>query len=150
MEELEELIKHTKDARELKRALAVKLTLAGRSWDEVSGELDVSRGFISKWRSQYKGGGVESLSVAYHGWGGYLDSEARAAILTWLQAQEGWDVQGLISELRRRYHVEYKSLQSYYALLAEAGISWKKVFPQNPRKDLQQVLTRRAELKNFA
>jgi transposase len=121
----------------------------GRPWKMVRQELDVSRSFISKWRSQYKQGGVTSLSVAYHGWDGYLTTEARTEILAWVKAQNVWDIQGLIEELRRRYNVEYKSLQSYYALFAEAGISWKKVFPQNPRKDLDQVLARRKALKNF-
>ena len=149
MEDLEEFIKTTKDARELKRALAVKLTLKGRPWKAVQQELDVSRSFISKWRSQYKQDGVNSLSVAYHGWDGYLTTEARTEILAWVNAQKVWDIQGLIVEVRRRYNVEYKSLQSYYAVFAEVGISWKKVFPQNPRKDLEQVLIRREALKNF-
>jgi putative transposase len=149
MEDLEEFIKATKDARELKRALAVKLTLMGRPWKAVRQELEVSRSFISKWRSQYKQGGVNSLSVSYHGWDGYLTTEARTEILAWVKAQNVWDIQGLIEELRRRYNVEYKSLQSYYALFAAAGISWKKVFPQNPRKNLEHVLTRRKELKKF-
>jgi len=149
MEDLEEFIKATKDARELKRALVVKLTLRGRPWKAVQQELDVSRSFISKWRSQYKQGGVNNLSVAYHGWDGYLTTEARTEILAWVKAQKVWDIQGLIVEVRQRYNVEYKSLQSYYALFAEAGISWKKVFPQNPRKDLEQVLIRRKALKNF-
>lgn len=31
----------------------------------------------------------------------------------------------------------------------DAGIFWKKVFPQNPHKDFDLVLTHRKELKNF-
>ncbi len=150
MKELEQFIRETKDALELKRALAVKLTLAGRSWADVMQELGVSRSFISKWRSQYKRDGVESLRIAYHGWGGYLDAEAKVSMLDWLKTQDQWDVKGLARELRRRYGIEYKSLQSYYRLLAQAGISWKKSQPRNPRKDLQQVLVRRAAIKKTA
>jgi hypothetical protein len=41
MSDLKTFIKTTKDSRELKRALAVKNTLAGRPWFDVAKELFV-------------------------------------------------------------------------------------------------------------
>jgi hypothetical protein len=38
MDALQEFIRTTRDSRELKRALAVKTTLAGRPWLEVAEE----------------------------------------------------------------------------------------------------------------
>ena len=52
MSELEEFIQSTKDSRELKRALVVKMTLAKRPWAVVMEDLGVSQAFISKWRSR--------------------------------------------------------------------------------------------------
>ncbi len=48
MEELLEFISTGRDARELKRALAVKLTLEGYVHAEIIKILNVTSGFISK------------------------------------------------------------------------------------------------------
>jgi transposase-like protein len=70
MEDIQQFIDTTQHSQELKRALAVRNTLAGRPWAEVARELGVQRPFISKWRSRYKKQGAGS------GWGrrfqGYL------------------------------------------------------------------------------
>jgi transposase len=41
----------------------------------------------------------------------------------------------------------YKSQQSYYDLMNEAGLSWKKTQKTNPKKDDEQVFERREWLK---
>jgi transposase len=53
MDALQEFIRTKRDSRELKRALAVQNTLAGRPWAEVASELGVTESFISKWRARY-------------------------------------------------------------------------------------------------
>jgi putative transposase len=49
MEELYSFIASNRDRRELKRALAVSMTLRGHTHTEIMKTLQVSSGFISKW-----------------------------------------------------------------------------------------------------
>ena len=51
---LEELIKTSKEPRELKRALAVKMIMSGLKVKEIEGILQVSDSFISKWKLIYE------------------------------------------------------------------------------------------------
>ena len=85
MNDLKDFIKTTRESRELKRALAVKNTLAGRLWQEVAEELGVGQSFIGKWRHIYKLHGVEGLKLGYKGSSGYLSATERAEVMTWLQ-----------------------------------------------------------------
>lgn len=70
--ELEEFIKWTKDARELKRAMAVKMILQKKSYHEIQELLNVSHSFISKWKNKFLFEGIESLKLQYQGSKGYL------------------------------------------------------------------------------
>lgn len=45
----------------------------------------------------------------------------------------------LIEHLQKQYQVSYSSLQSYYQLFSDAGISWHKGVKKNPKQDLEQV-----------
>jgi hypothetical protein len=60
MDDLRTFIDTTRDARELKRALAIQLSLRKHPWNEIVEELGVSRSFISKWRSAFKKEGPHS------------------------------------------------------------------------------------------
>lgn len=147
MQELERFIQTTTNSLELKRALAVKNTLAGRPWKEVAQELGVQRAFLCKWRSRYKKFGVTSLRMGYRGSRGYLTPAERQRVLAWLQEQSRWQVAALQTYLRETYQVSYQSKQSYYALLAEARISWKKTQKNNPQADPAQVQAKREAIK---
>ena len=50
MEELDAFIESNPDPRELKRALAVSMTMKGYKHREIIDILQVSSGFISKWK----------------------------------------------------------------------------------------------------
>ena len=50
IQELDEWIRSNPDARELKRALAVKLVLSGWAYRAISSLLNTSNSFISKWK----------------------------------------------------------------------------------------------------
>ena len=50
--ELNNFINQTKEAREIKRALAVKMILEGKSYHEIKELLQVSHSFISLWKNQ--------------------------------------------------------------------------------------------------
>lgn len=147
MHDLEQLIDTTTNSQELKRALAVKNTLAGRPWHEVARELGVQRAFICKWRSRYKRLGAASLRMGYKGSRGYLSPVERQRVLAWIQEQERWQVTAVQQEVETTYGVRYRSKQSYYALLAEARISWKKTQKTNPQGDPVQILAKRVEIQ---
>ena len=52
---------------------------------------------------------------------------AAAKVVKWLSSQEYWHLEELINYLDKQYGVVYKSKQSYYELLEQAGLSWKKL-----------------------
>ena len=147
MKDLTQFIQTTNDGRELKRALAVKMTLSGAAWADVMEDLQVSHAFISKWRSHYKQNGITSLRGGYHGSTGYLARAEKSRIVAWLRRQTSWSVTALRTHLKQVYGVEYASRQSYYALLTAARLSWKKAQAQNPRSDPDLIAAKREEIQ---
>ena len=63
IDKLNDFINQTKESKEIKRALAVKMTLSGKSYHEVKELLNVSHSFISEWKNQALFHGVESLKL---------------------------------------------------------------------------------------
>lgn len=147
MNDLQNFIQTAQDSRELKRALAVQNTLAGRSWAEVAAELGVKESFIGTWRWRYKREGIACLSLGYQGSKGYLGAAEKPAIIAWITQQKRWDVPTLSRYVTETYGVTYKSSQSYYALLKAAGMSWKKSQDRHPKADPKKVATKREEIK---
>jgi len=145
--ELKDFIQTTRETRELKRALAVQKTLEGRPWAVVAKELGVRRDFVGKWRRRYREQGVKGLRLGYKGSRGYLSPAAKQQILTWLHQQSSWTVGAVQQELAQTYGVRYRSPQSYYALLAEAGFSWKKAQKTNPQADPEPVQAKREAIQ---
>ncbi len=145
--ELTQFIQTTRETRELKRALAVQNTLEGRSWAVVAKELGVGRDFVGKWRRRYREQGVNGLRLGYKGSQGYLSPDAKQQILAWFHQQTCWTVGALQKELAQTYGVEYQSRQSYYALLADARLSWKKAQKKNPQADPEQIQAKRDAIK---
>ena len=78
---LEELIKTSKEPRELKRALAVKMIMSGLKVKEIEGILQVSDSFISKWKLIYEKQGTSGLRLKYQGKKSYLDEKEISAPL---------------------------------------------------------------------
>ncbi len=147
MDELQEFIRTTTDVRELKRALAVRNTLSGRSRAEVAAELGSSVAFVDKWRGIYKRQGVEGLRLGYKGSAGYLTPQQHDELRDWIQAQTTWDIPTLQAHVAAHYGVQYKSLKSYYALMDEAGMSWKKSQDDHPDADPVEVEQTRDQIK---
>ena len=139
MEDLQVFISTTRDAREVKRALAVQNTLAGRPRAEVAAELGYTVAFVDKWRWRYAREGVDGLRIGYTGSKGYLTGSQKQAVVTWLQTQRTWDVRTLQSHVEGTYGIRYKSPKSYYALMNEARMSWKKTQGEQPAADAEQV-----------
>jgi putative transposase len=65
--ELDEIINESRDAREVKRALCVKMALGVLPVGQVCEWPNVSAPFVSKWRGIYEAQGAAALAMAYAG-----------------------------------------------------------------------------------
>jgi putative transposase len=132
-QELEDFIQGNPDAREVKRALAVKWSLSGISYRQTRKLLNVSIGFISKWNKNFSTRGVNGLKIAYKGKPSYLSQSDKEEIILWLTQKEMWDLAELAIHIESKYEVIYQSQESYYSLFKSAKISWKKSPKKNPQ-----------------
>lgn len=137
------------DAREVRKALAVKLVYQGYLYDEIQTILDVSRGSITAWKQAYVEEGVDGLRLNYKGRKSYLLSAQREEVLSWLQTKDTWELGELEYKLAFEYDVVYESKQSSYDLFSEAGISWKKTTKLNPKANPDAVAEKKKRLKHY-
>ena len=147
MEALEAIINESREVREVKRALCVKMALKGVAVRQICEMLNVSQPFVSKWRTTYEEQGATALGLGYQGSQSYLDTQQREAVLHWIQSRESITVQAVRDYLEYHYGVVYQSKQSYYDLMHAAGLSYHKSEKDNPKRDPEQVLERRVEIK---
>ena len=147
MDSLTQFIKGNPDPRELKRALAVKMIQQNYSYHHIKDTLGVSVGFISKYQQKFEQEGIEGLKLKYKGSRGYLTIEQRQTVLDWLKQKNYWQLSELKTYIEARYGVRFVSLQSYYTLFSEAGISWKKTQKSNPRKNADLVSQKKLKSK---
>jgi putative transposase len=142
--ELQEFIALRPDAREVRKALAVKLVYQGYLYEEIQTILDVSLGSITGWKRAYEQQGIDGLRLKHKGRKSYLSQQQLQEVLSWLQTKDIWELGELEYKLAFEYEVTYESKQSYYELFEAAGISWKKTTKLNPKADPDAV----AEKKN--
>ena len=146
---LEGLIKSNSDPRELKRALAVKMSIEGYSDRIVAQLLGVSTSFVRDWKRAFKVGGIAGIKLGYQGAIGKLMAEQRREIIEWLKAKDYWHLDELINHLEDKYEVVYKSKQSYYDLFEAGKIRWKRSQKVNPQFDEELVKKKRTEINEF-
>ena len=144
---LDDIINNTKDPRELKRALSVKMVQAGLSRQTITSLLNKSEQYVSKCKSRYEKGGASGLRVAYKGRKPYLKEEEQQAVVGWLQGQETMTVEKLRDHIEEEYGVVYRSKQSYYDLLSAGGMSYHRVTAVNPKRDEEKIMNKREEIK---
>lgn len=149
MEELNEFIKNVSDARELRRALAVKFILQGYDYHWIMEAISVSSSFISKWKIAFEEYGIEGIRLAYKGQKPFLDAQQEAEVISWIKEQPSLTVATLKAHIKQKYNVVYKSRKSYYNLLASANMSWKKSQHHNPKADPSQVEAKKQEIEEF-
>lgn len=65
--ELQDFIALRPDAREVRKALAIKLVYQGYSYEEIQTILDVSRGSITGWKQAYEQYGIDGLRLNHKG-----------------------------------------------------------------------------------
>jgi putative transposase len=148
VDDLTEMIESNPDPRELKRALAVQMFLAGMKHREIQAILSVSSGFISKWTQLYELGGVPLLKLGHRGSTGYLTAAQREQVIGWIKTQQYWHLPELQAHLENEYDVVFQSKQSYYDLFTAAGLSWKKSQKRNPKTDPELVEKKRRNSAN--
>lgn len=132
---------------EIKRALAVKMTLYNFKTKDICALLNVSDSFVSKWKVIYENEGARGLRLNYKGGTGFLTESQRYEILFHLRNRPYYSVEDLRDYINRHYEIVYQSKQSYYDLLKEAGLSWHRTQAVNPQRDEDQVLLKREEIK---
>lgn len=147
MDSLAQMIEETKDARELKRALSVKMVLEGMATVDIGELLHVTPRYVRKWRGRYERAGVGALRVGYRGSEGYLNVAQRQEIEDWLGAQETVTVEEVRDYIEAYYGIVYQSKQSYYDVLEASGLSYHRTEKGNPKRDEAQGLARRDEIK---
>jgi transposase len=148
MQTLEQIIKHSKDSRELKSALAVKMSQTKVKHQRIADYLQVSDSFISKWGLIYEKQGANALLLNYQGKVGYLSVDDKQEVISFLRQQSHFSVEQLRDHLEVKYQVVYKSKQSYYQLLDEGGLSWKKNEKVNPKRDPIRVEPTKKSIRN--
>lgn len=147
MESLDQIINESKDTREVKRALSVKMVRNGISPETISQMLNVSVQYVSKWKTIYEAEGATGLGLGYQGRQSYLNEADRDRVLSWINRHDTLSLEALHDHLESNYGVIYQSKQSYYDLLDAGGMSYHKSEKANPKRDEGQVQARREELK---
>jgi transposase len=135
-----------RDSREYRRALAVKLTLQGYLYEAISDMLDVTPGFVSQAKQAYEAQGTAGLMLKYQGTQPYLSASERQAVIEWLKNEQDWSVERLHAHIQATYGVVFQSRQSYYQLLADAGITYKQAQRANPKRDEERVAAKKKKL----
>lgn len=143
--ELQAFASQERDGRQLKKALAVKLLYQGYKHEAIVEILDVAMGSLTNWRTLYESEGLAGFKPKHKGRKGYLSSEQREEVLSWLQTKTIWELSELEHYLASQYGVSYESKQSYYDLFEAAGISWKKTTKVNPKKNPEAVAAKKSK-----
>jgi putative transposase len=138
-----------RDSREYRRALAVKLALQGYLYEAISDMLDVTPGFVSQAKHAYETQGTAGLTLKYQGAQPYLSEAERQAVIEWLKKEQEWSVERLHAHIETNYGVVFQSRQSYYQLLADAGITHKQAQRANPKRDEERVAAKKKKLSIF-
>lgn len=137
-----------RDSREYRRGLAVKLALQGYLYEVISDMLDVTPGFVSQAKKAYETAGTAGLTLKYQGMQPYLSSDERQDVIGWLKVQQEWSVERLHEYIADTYGVVFQSRQSYYQLLADAEITYKRAQRSNPKADPEQVAAKKKRSSN--
>ena len=145
--DLTAFLAENRDSREYRRALAVKFALQGYLYEAISAMLDVTPGFVSHAKKAYETQGITGLTLKYQGSQPYLSASERQAVIDWLTAQDEWSVEQLHAHIETTYGVVFQSRQSYYQLLADAKITYKKAQQTNPQRNLERVAAKKKKSK---
>ena len=139
MEDLIAFIQENPDPRELKRAIAVQMVMQNYTHSQVGDILQVSVGFVNKWKYVFLESGVRGLKLKYLGSKSYFTPEQRQTVIQWLKNKRYWHLSELKEYIKDSFNINFASNQSYYELFKKADISWKKTQKENPKLDPELV-----------
>jgi transposase len=88
MQDLDELSNEATEAREVKRAVSVKMSQPGFSAAQICQVLNVSPQYVSKGKGQYEAEGAAALRLGHRGSEGYWGEEQRQGSVQWIGGQE--------------------------------------------------------------
>jgi putative transposase len=137
------------DSREMKRALAVKLALQGYVYRAIENILNVSQGYVSKWKKRFITQGIPGLRLGYIGAKKKLTTEEEESTIKWLLRQEYWDLSELKIYLIEEYDVIFESKESYYKIYKKAKITRQKAEKVNPKKNEKEVKKRNEKINQL-
>lgn len=149
MDTLEQFIQSNPHPRELKRALAVQMNQRGHSYREIQAVLQVSAGLVTDCKQRHEAAGIAGLRSNYWGTAGYLTAQQKQELCNWLAHKDTWTIEEMVTHIEAEYAVVHQSHQSYYTLLKQAGLSWKKAQPVQPDKDETQVQEKKLNLWSY-
>jgi len=112
MQDLDEIINEATEAREVKRAVSVKMRRQGFSAAQICQVLNVSPQYVSKWKGQYEAEGAGALRLGQRGNEGYWGEEQRQEIVQGIEAHETLPVEAVRDYVEEGYGVVYQSKQS--------------------------------------
>jgi putative transposase len=146
---LTSFIQSNSSAKEIKRAVAVKMALSGEPYSKITEMIGMHKSSITIWKQKFLSKGLDGIKLGYQGSSSYLNEAQRRETIMMLQSKNYGNLDELVTYLDEDYGVIYKSKQSYYDLLKDAGISWKKSQKVNPNSDPDLVKKRREEIQDF-
>lgn len=146
-EDLNTFLNESRDAREYRRAIAVKLALQGYLYEFIADLLQVSPSFVSKAKQAYDTNGIAGLQLKYQGSQPYLSVEQQQAVIDWLKSQQEWSLDRLSDYIEISFGIVFQSRQSYYQLLDDAEISHKKAQSFHPQTDPDRVAAKKKKYR---
>lgn len=102
---------------------SVQMALRDYTYFEIRDILQLSVGFISKWKQTFEARGVAGLLLQYQGSSGYLERKQQQDVIDWLNQKNYWNLRELQQYVEDTYNVIFASKQSYYDIFKVAGIS---------------------------
>lgn len=135
IKELTRFSEETRDSHEYRRAIGLKMLFGEIESKYISDLLGVDKSTLTRWKQAFLAHGTEGLKSKHRGSSGMLSNTGRETIIEWIKTQKTMSVENLYEYVKVNYGIEYKSRQSYYDLLDEAGFSRKKAQRANPHRD---------------
>ncbi len=75
---LTEFIQSNSDAREIKRAVAVKMALSGETYSKITKLVGMHKSCITNWKQKFEAKGLDGIKLAYPGLIELFDSRTTA------------------------------------------------------------------------
>jgi len=91
---------------------------------------------------------ADGLRLKYEGGLGYLTDLERSDVIFHFSDKPHCSVEEVRDYIDSNYGVVYKSKQSYYDIIKEAGLSWHRTQAANPKHDEGKVIIKMEEIKS--